>query len=229
MHLNCAVLYTCKRRKKGGDEQGGETPGQVLLRDLFWKPAQTACLPGQIRAFIAHHTKSASVLLRPSHSPVAQTPKHSACTSLKYLHSALTSARLCKHWEHLVITNFTRNYRSNSAFPWEQIRHDSYIQDIWGSIIAQDCSSLRVGLEMSGQQIQFLRRILKAAPASGHLLSWQPLSWHACQPPSSREILLAQAGSQRARPLPPHPLPGMQRKANILRMPRTTAYSQILL
>lgn len=44
--------------------------------------------------------------------------------------------------ENVVITNFTENHRSNSAFPWEQIRCDAYIQDTRQCLSAQDHSSL---------------------------------------------------------------------------------------
>lgn len=135
--------------------------------------------------------------------------------------------------EHMVITNFTENHRSNTAFPWEQIRHDVYIQDTQRSISAQDHSPLRAGLGMSGQKIRHLRRILRTAPVSRHLLSapgadshfldmhisHHPLEkcyWH-CLAPKEHDCWFHQLQ------------PGTQRKAKVFRIPWTMALSQILL
>lgn len=166
LHLKLWSAVYLARGGRKEMEQGAKTPRQ----ELFWRLTHTACLPRQAEAFIAHHMHLASAL-RLLHFLAAYTPQNIQHTGqLSTCTVAWAAARLCKHWEHLVITSFTQNYRSNSAFSWEQIRHDIYIQDTWQSITDRDCSSLTVGLEMSGQQIQCLRRIL-AAPASRHLLS----------------------------------------------------------
>lgn len=101
----------------------------------------------------------------------------------------------------MVITNFTENHRSNSVFPWEQIGHDVYIQDTRPSISAQDHSSeWDWECQASRQDAKggYSKQILWAG-TSFQLLGWQPLSWHACQPSSPRDMLLTQPGSQKAR------------------------------
>lgn len=134
----------------------------------------------------------ASVLPNPSHFPVhtPQNTQHahqlSMCT-VPELQQGFAST------EDMVISNFTENHRSNSVFPWEQIRRDVYIKDTWPSTSAQDhCSEQDWDYQASRYDAKegYSEQLLLSAPgADRHFLdmhvSHDPLEkyyWHSLAP-----------------------------------------------
>jgi len=72
--------------------------------------------------------------------------------------------------EHVTVTNFTKDYRSNFAFPWQQIRCDVSIQDTWSTTTSQDCIA-HIELDWRCQIISYnaSEGCLQQLTVSGHL------------------------------------------------------------
>lgn len=94
--------------------------------------------------------------------------------------------------EDMVISSFTENHRSNSVLPWEQIRHDVYIQDTQPSTSAQDhclewdweCQASRYDAKEG-----YSEHLLSAPVADSHFLDMhvshdpqQKYYWHSLVP-----------------------------------------------